>query len=49
MDYAVHWHLIYRTREEMQDLHQRMREPEAQASITEDATGFCMFLDLKRP
>lgn len=49
MDYAVHWHLIYRTREEMQDLHQRMREPEAKACITEDATGFCMFLDLKRP
>ena len=49
MDYAVHWHLIYRTEADMVELGARMRESEARIEVTEDDTGYCMFLDVRRP
>ena len=49
MDYAVHWQLIYRTQADMIELGERMREPDASIEVTEDPTGYCMFLDVRRP
>lgn len=49
MDYAVHWQLIYREREDMLELARRMRQHEASTDVTSDATGYCLFLDVRKP
>jgi SAM-dependent methyltransferase len=48
MDFAVHWHLLYRTEADMLELGKRMREATASYEVTNDETGYCMFLDVKR-
>jgi extracellular factor (EF) 3-hydroxypalmitic acid methyl ester biosynthesis protein len=49
MEYSVHWSLIYRTEEDMHDLATRLRLPIESVDISRDASGHCLFMDLRKP
>lgn len=49
MDYALAWHLVYRTEDEMLDLAGEIDPPPARSQVTRDATENCLFLDVERP
>ncbi len=49
MDYALAWHLVYRDEEQMADLAGEISPPPAAVKVTKDATGNCLFLDVRRP
>ncbi|MBC8327270.1 MAG: hypothetical protein H8E31_00815 [Planctomycetes bacterium] len=49
MEYALAWHLVYRTDEQMLDLSAEIQPPPDHAKVTKDATENCLFLDVRRP
>ena len=49
MEYALGWTLLYRTDESMLRLGHRLTPQPERIGITRDATGRCIFLDVKRP
>ena len=49
MEYAVHWSLIYRNKDDMHDLAQRLRLPIEKVDVKRDKSGHCLFLDIQKP
>lgn len=48
MDYALAWHLVYRDENSMLDLASEVEPAPERACVTRDATGHCLFLDVRR-
>jgi len=48
MDYAVHWELHYRDEAAMLELARKARVENSRTDVMHDATGHCLFLDLRR-
>jgi hypothetical protein len=49
MDYVWGWPLLYRTEETMLELARGLSPRPQQQQIVTDATGRCLFLDVRRP
>jgi SAM-dependent methyltransferase len=49
MDFVWGWPLLYRTEEAMLSLADELAPAPTRLSITRDATGRCLFLDVTRP
>jgi extracellular factor (EF) 3-hydroxypalmitic acid methyl ester biosynthesis protein len=49
MEYAVHWHLIYRQEADMFDMADNLRQDVAERTVSRDLTGHCLFLNLRKP
>lgn len=48
MDYVLGWPLVYRTHQTMLRLAEPLNPAPQQTTITEDATGHCLFLDITK-
>jgi len=49
MDYVLGWHLRYRTEDAMLRMAETLWPRPTQATIVRDATGRCLFLDVRKP
>ncbi len=49
MEYVLSWHLEYRDEAAMLQMAQGLSPAPARVSVSHDATGYCMFLDVTRP
>jgi hypothetical protein len=49
MDYVLGWPLVYRTEERMLLLGAELAPKPSQIGIMRDATGRCLFLDVRAP